>query len=459
MDGAGLLEDLLLRPTISSSAVSANPNNVISAVVTAETQDARSVRVELGTGGSFQERTPEFEVSGATHEIPVLGLLPETDYSLRVVATSASGDTAIGLPLAFRTGRLPESIARLEVSAQGTPEPGYTLLSPNITGAPHPPVIIDNAGRVVWYRETPTKVVDFQLQPNGHFTAAVEVGAPLPFFAAVYEEWDVLGNVVDTWTVHGHEFTDLHEIRLLEDGQEALLLGFVVETPDVSPFAEVSAPVVGNVLQRVTRAGGVAFEWNTFDHYPLEDADDHVWIRPEAGGYDHTHANAIELDRDGNYLLSTRHFSEITKIDSRSGEIIWRMGGGKGNEFTFLNDPRNGFSAMHSIRVLENGNFLLLDNGNGHTPRSSRAVEYAIDEEARTATLVWSFEPGIFSCCMGFAQRLAGGNTLVNLGQDYRVFEVSPAGDVVWEARLPGAGAGFFGIYRASRIPSLYAAR
>ena len=85
-------------------------------------------------------------------------------------------------------------------------------------------------------------------------------------------------------------------------------------------------------------------------------------------------------------------------------------------------------------------------------PPSTRAVEYEVDEDAMTANLVWSFEPGIASCCMGFAQRLANGNTLVNLGQDYRVFEVASDGDVVWQASLPMNGSGFFGIYRASAL-------
>ncbi|GIT32243.1 MAG: hypothetical protein Ct9H300mP2_3220 [Candidatus Neomarinimicrobiota bacterium] len=42
---------------------------------------------------------------------------------------------------------------------------------------------------------------------------------------------------------------------------------------------------------------------------------------------DYVHANAIELDNDGNILLSCRHMDEITKINHQTGEIIWRLGG------------------------------------------------------------------------------------------------------------------------------------
>lgn len=449
-----------ILPRVLASSVEPNPHNAISAVVRAQSENAAALRVEFGAGGELDGATPDFPAGQPGTEIPVLGLLPETVYEMRVVVTSASGDTATGPPLTFRTGRLPDRIVDFEVVSNGTPEPGYTLLAPIAPmGQPHPAVIVDNSGRVVWYRETPSFVVDFQLQPNGHYTAAVALpNVQQPYFPGVYEEWDLLGNVVGTWSAAGVEFTDYHEIRLVAGGQEALLLGFVAETHDISQFGgPTDAVVVGNVLQRVTRGGGVLFEWNSFDHYDLRDADDFAW-QPRPLGYDFTHANAIEVDGNA-YLLSTRHLSEITKIEATTGEIVWRMGGGKANQFTFLNDPHEGFFMPHSVRRLENGNLILLDNGNFHAPPSSRAVEYRVDEQAKTATLVWSFEPGIFSCCMGYAQRLPGGNTLVTLGEDYRVFEVSPGGSVIWELRLPDQGSGFFGIYRAFRVPSLYGSR
>ena len=299
----------------------------------------------------------------------------------------------------------------------------------------------------MWYREVMGGLGDFQLQPNGHLTAS--------YSSAPFQEWDALGNLVRQWAASGCDSTDTHELRLLGPG-EALLLGLRSRTFDLTRFdGPADATVIGSVLQRIRADGSVAFEWDSFDHYALDEADDFVWQSPASGSYDFTHSNAIEILPDGDYLLSTRHLSEITRIEGATGEIRWRMGKGKRNQFTFVNDPKDGFWNMHGVRRLPNGHLIFIDNGNGHIPPSSRAVEYEIDEEAMTATLVWSYEPGTASCCMGFAQRLANGNTLVTLGNDYRVSEVSPGGDVVWEARLPMSGAGFFGIYRAFRISSL----
>jgi hypothetical protein len=455
-DDDALIDPVTARPEVVSSSLAANPNNAISAIVTTSTISAARVRVVIEADGAQVDQTPNFAVTSKTTQVPVLGLQPETDYTLWVAAFSVSGRIAAGDRMPFRTGALPTSITSFEVVTSGGSEPGFTLLAP-IFDIGHPAVIVDSKGRVVWYRETPTGVVDFQLQPNGHYTGAVPVPASEPFFPAVYEEWDELGNLIRTWTTPGFELTDSHDIRLTADGTEALLLAYEARTSDLTSVGgPSSATVIGNVLQRVTTGGGVSFEWDAFDHYELEDADDFVWTSPAAGGFDFTHANAIEVEADGDYLLSTRHLSEITKIDAQTGQIVWRMGGGKANQFTFLNDPRNGFTSMHAVRRLPNGNLILVDNGNLHNPPSSRAVEYEVNEAARTATLVWSFEPGVFSCCMGSVQRLPGGNTLIALGQDYRVFEVSPSERVVWELRVADRRAELFGIYRAFRIPSLY---
>ena len=68
---------------------------------------------------------------------------------------------------------------------------------------------------------------------------------------------------------------------------------------------------------------------------------------------DYAHGNAIEVDGDGNLILSSRHFSEVTKINRLSGEIMWRWGG-KNNQFTFIGDS-TGFSYQHTIRRLPAG--------------------------------------------------------------------------------------------------------
>jgi hypothetical protein len=444
-------------PQIVQAVVAPNPNNVISAILTLEVTGGASAWIEVDGDVGGPRATHPTPIAEAPVTLPLLGLYPDTDYRFRTVVAGASGEEVAGEWLPFRTGTLPASIAPLEISGSGPTPSGLTLLAPiRSSGTPHPVVLIDGTGRVVWYREVPGSVGDLQLQPNGHLTAAVGVNAIYPYTAGVYREWDALGNDVRTWTAVGYDPTDIHELRLQDGGGDAVLFGFEARTVDLTSVGLFAgATVIGDVLQRVSRDGTVLFSWDLLDHFSVGDADALAWQTWGPGGYDFSHANAIDLLAGGDYLISIRHLSVVTRVDGASGAVKWRMGKGRANQFRFVNDPKGGFWNQHAVRRLPNGNITLVDNGNGFTPPSSRAVEYAIDEQAKTATLVWSFEPGVASCCMGYAQRLANGNTLVNLGEDYRVFEVTAAGEVAWQASLPASGAGFFGIYRASRIGSL----
>jgi hypothetical protein len=446
-------------PTLVTDSVEPNPNNLISARFHLHASGAHRAKIEVRGDPEGDRVTRDVPIANEPIDIPVLGLFPDRHYLLRAIVWARPGAMTVGEWHAFRSGPLPGSIVSFEVDGSADDGQGLTLLAPFRTGdgaAPHPAVIIDSRGRVVWYREAPAGIVDLQLQPNGHLTAAIGVPSVRPFNAGTYVEWDAFGNLIRSWVASGRELTDQHELRLADDGREALLFAYEARVADLTRVGGPSDGIlIGDVLQRIGRDGTLLFEWSSLDHYAIDDADDFVWKTPGPAGYDFSHSNAIEVLPGGDYLVSARHLSEITRIDHRTGDIVWRMGKGRGNQFRFVDDPKGGFANMHAVRRLSNGHLLLIDNGNGHVPPSSRAVEYEIDEVAMTATLVWSFEPGIFSCCMGYAQRLPNGNTLVNLGQDYRVFEVSPAGEVVWRARLPSAGAGYFGIYRASRIASL----
>ena len=123
---------------------------------------------------------------------------------------------------------------------------------------------------------------------------------------------------------------------------------------------------------------------------------------------------------------------------------MWRLGGVR-NQFRFDADSQE-FSLLHGVRRLPNGNLLLFDNGGGIS--FSRAVEYQLDEVARTATLLWSYRPNpdIHAPFLGFAQRLSNGNTLVTFGPKGTLREVTPGSDVLWELTLPPG----LWIYRAS---------
>ena len=150
--------------------------------------------------------------------------------------------------------------------------------------------------------------------------------------------------------------------------------------------------------------------------------------------------------------------SEVTKLDARTGTVIWRLGGVH-NEFAFQQDAQSGFSGQHDVQVLPNGHLLLLDDQLHAVPRPARAVEYALDPLGKTATLVWQYQPSppIISPIMGSVQRLLqSGATLIGFGAAGRVVEVDRDGSVSWAATLASGDGVPVSFYRAIRLSSLY---
>jgi hypothetical protein len=146
---------------------------------------------------------------------------------------------------------------------------------------------------------------------------------------------------------------------------------------------------------------------------------------------DYVHGNAVMMDWDGNYLISSRHLCEITKINRTTGAIMWRLGG-KQNQFTFTNvdiSTSLPFSYQHDIRRLPNGNITIFDNRNFLAPVYSSAVEYQMNEDTHTVTKVWesiSTVANTFSPFMGNAQRIENGNTVIGWGAPSGIVPVRP---------------------------------
>jgi hypothetical protein len=209
-----------------------------------------------------------------------------------------------------------------------------------------------------------------------------------------------------------------------------------------------NATVIGFIIQELDEYKIVIFQWRSWDHFKITDAT-HENLQDSI--IDYVHGNSIDLDYDGNILISSRHMDEITKIDRQTGDIMWRLGG-KNNQFTFTNDTLR-FSHQHAFRRLRDkpNLYTLFDNGNFHTPNFSRAVEYSLDQNNKTCTLVWQFRHGdsVYARAMGYTQRLSNGNTVIGWGSTTPTMtEVDPNGKVVYELTFP---IGVFS-YRAYRL-------
>lgn len=303
--------------------------------------------------------------------------------------------------------------------------------------------IIDKYGDFVYYKPLPPAGINgnFSIQPNGLMAYANKEKFYL---------MDSTFRVKDSVSCKGVFANDFHEMQILPNGHY-LLLGVDSVTVDLSQYNWKGSPgkkntlMLSAVIQEQDANKNVVFEWHARDHFKFTDADT-FYFSENADTLQLTRANGLELDKDGNILLSSYNLNEITKINRKTGDIMWRMGGYQ-NRFKFRN-YQGPFYAIHDVRRLSNGHLTLFDNGFNEVSHGARALEFEVDEKKEIATLTWSytFDSTMFSLGRGNVQRLKNGNTLVNYGNLFHKLvsfvEVNPSGNILF--RLDGAT-----IYRA----------
>ncbi len=320
---------------------------------------------------------------------------------------------------------IPPDFPHITASVFGTPTPGRLFLSSIDFFRPAGSylMILENDGTPFFLRKLPGLGLDFKLQPGGRLT----------YFdnsARCFYALNPLYAVVDSFRCGNGYVTDGHDLILLPNGH-ALLMSYDPEFVELDP-AKTGLGfgiAIGLIIQELDQARNVVFQWRSWDHFQISDM---VGRNFSGGGIDYVHGNSLDVDPDGNIILSCRSMDEVTKISRTTGEILWRLGG-KNNQFTFTNDPI-AFSHQHAVRWLPNGHLVLFDNGNAVHPSFSRAVEYALDETQKTATLVWQYRlsPDVFAPAFGYVQRFPNGNTLIAWGATTPTLtEVAPDGSIV----------------------------
>lgn len=406
---------------------------------------------------SLQEKTKPYSYQFSVSERPVRleSIVSDEHFDgTQLNKTGGSGELQTGEPLIMENGvSVPGDFPHVNITVNDNPDSGYIFL--NNWGPPNYNIIFENSGAPLWYWRTPDKRRDFKVQPNGWLTMLVRDG--YGGSGEGYIALDQNYQYIKTFRTSNGYWTDEHELQVLPDGGY-LLIGRredIVNMSQYVPGGQPNAVVRETCIQEYTANDNLIFQWRAWDHFDITDLE----LEDLTSNYIRfPHMNAIAIDDDGHILLSSRHLSEITKINRQTGDIIWRMTGIPGsanNDFQFINDPLNGFRSQHSIRALGNGRYTLFDNGNLHSPPVSRAVEYHVDTLQMTATLLWEFQNDLnnhYSYYMGNAQRLPNGNTHINWARGDVLpiaTEVRPNGDKAFEMWFMDG----YHCYRSFRFP------
>ncbi|HEY0416604.1 MAG TPA: arylsulfotransferase family protein [Gaiellaceae bacterium] len=374
------------------------------------------------------------------------------------LATAAGASLAVALPrvaaaagaAGVATYRTEPSlqVPTLRVTARTAPGPGYLFVT-TLTGPGHRgPMIVDDRGNLVWFRRTSKVAINFRRQAYR--------GRPV----LTWWEGDITqigtgqgeGVIVDTSYKEiarvraGNGYAaDVHELLLTPQGT-ALITIYDQKTVDLSSIGGPSAhPTLDSIVQEVDVASGkVLFEWHSLDHVSIADS-----YSPILSPFDYFHVNSIDVDLDGNLLVSARNTWGVYKLDRRTGQIVWTLGGRRSD---FQLGPGALFMYQHDARAHPDGTLTLFDDGPGNASHPSRAVRLGLDPRGRTAVLLQEFPhptPPLASFAMGNAQFAPDGTVVVGWGTSPYVTEFGPLGDVRLDATFDGGAWN----YRAFRDP------
>jgi arylsulfotransferase ASST len=307
-----------------------------------------------------------------------------------------------------------------------------TLTGPGQRG----PMILDGAGKLVWFKKTKNVAINFRRQ--------IYKGRP------VLTWWEGTISTIGTGEGEGvivdstyKEIArvragnglaaDVHEF-LITPENTALITIYNQQTIDLTSIGGPAAhPTLDSIVQEIDIATGkVLFEWHSLDNVDIRDS----WS-PILSPFDYFHINSIDVDLDGNLLISARNTWGVYKLDRKTGAIMWRLGS-KSTDFEL--GPGVQFMYQHDARAHPDGTITLYDDGPGNASHQSRAVRIGLSMADRRAVLLQEFlHPNpITAFAMGNAQFLPNGNVVVGWGTAPFVTEFGPLGDVRFDATFDG---------------------
>ena len=353
------------------------------------------------------------------------------------------------------------------VQADAAASTGLLLMSPSFTvnGAPVSYLVaMDNAGVPQFRRKISGSVADFKRHPDGTYSYALRTGTnPSGIPDNVIVLLDARLTETGRVTTRGLTQTDDHDFLLTPQGNRIFISYHTTVRNMIAFGLSATEPVGDSVIQEVTPAGTVVFQWSTWDHIDLNDCK-----RTGFTGFpkEYAHVNSLDLAPDGAVIASFRGCGQILKIERPSGRVIWYLGGSRSN-FTITGDRFNEFCGQHTVRETSTGALILFDNGifcigdrQARFGQFSRLVEYRLNTQTAQAIFVRDYALGgtyrEFTRSQGSAQVLANGNWLASWGNGpaMSVTEVTPGGIEVFAARLTFAGS-IAVSYRALRDETL----
>ena len=304
------------------------------------------------------------------------------------------------------------------------------------------------------------------------------------------------GIPVEVFTFH-NEIVEVRSDHTFLSSSDSVRTVDDFPTDENDPTVRATVPVLDEPIVQFAEDGSIVRTWNFVDILnPRRIGFDSTLGLPDAADWVHTNAAVVD-ERDRTILASFRHQDAVVKLTADDMRPVWILGphaNWEGFEpflLTPVGEPFAWSYHQHAPQLTARGTLLLFDNGNykaspftgeAKLPAAenhSRAVEYEIDESAKTIRQVWEFAhptEQLYAPFVGSAyEQPVTGNVLVTYGGlctidgvpsddiadcrgSARIIEVDrAAGDaIVFDLELHDRDPGAIGwlVYRSNRLAS-----
>ena len=351
----------------------------------------------------YQAPVPNPELSG--NETMLLGMKPDTTYSLRVTTVNEDGDECRSPVQEITTGPKRSGLPPVSVTTRDPSRvyEGFTIACVFGLGSSSSSYtfILDKDGDYVWWYQprVGADCVRARMSYDGQYMWSANGNVPGPNNGKL-SRVRMDGTAERTYNLPYRH----HDIAVLPDERIAYF-----------EYEDGKAQACDVVKELVPETGASLTVYNV--------ADEH----PSFGNS--CHSNSINWwPEEGYYTLSVLDQNSILAFE-RTGEPLWILGG---RESTFSGAD---WRAQHGHHLLSSARIVLFNN---QAAGGSAVLEYQFG--GAEARLVWDYPSSNSTQSMGDVKRLPNDNTLITYSNQGVIREIDDSDQVVREIVTSGIG-------------------
>ncbi|KIO51574.1 aryl-sulfate sulfotransferase [Flavobacterium hibernum] len=424
---------------IKNIIIGIHGNNELKIQIDVTTNDDVQVFAEYWSDKNGQKNkiTTPISKKGLTHSLVLINITPETNYNYQLVTVQRQEKNTSKV-YTFKSRTLPEwlqkqfkaNIPKPELLPQNFKK-GFMLLAKRET--PGVAYIVDYKGNLRWYHTvegTGFKVTHFTKEQS--IIAILGKNDEPTSYGSEILELNLQGDTLTHIKKGQGDFKQVihHEI-IKKSANEIVTLTVDQKIMDLTSIGgKKNDTINGDGIQILDKKGKQIWKWSVFDD--LDPLKDKALLKTKK---DWTHANSLNYDKDGNFLISFYNNGQIWKVDSKTGKVIWKLG--KGGNMNMSKDTD--FSQAHAAHINQDGSLLFFDNGVDKKQSSVFALK--VDEKGKNVKLDFhiNLPKDIYNDRMGSAYMIDKETVLVCCSKRHITVLTNKKGVLLWalESEIP----------------------